>query len=263
MRLQFTAHSFTNSLPTQTLGGENLFCSSGSTFDTTLSTSNEVDDESVTLDENNKDMLEGNNDIEEGSKDVEERGDMAQDNKLSSAAAAAVIEYTHISLPLPGCDINGIHVCSLEEKEDRQADGEATTGPTSMVNNKRKLTSLLRTEDDARQKQQTEPVISSNNLNEQQAVEKRSVPIFCAICLTEYEECERVCWASNAECSHVFHEDCILQWLTSSGKKRAADQHFGKHPTDEQLLQGQCCPCCRQEFISVNPALRGNEEESV
>ncbi|KAK1735667.1 hypothetical protein QTG54_013830 [Skeletonema marinoi] len=138
----------------------------------------------------------------------------------------------------------GIHICSLSEKE------------SSQEGNKWKLPSLFQTgDDDASEKSPTEPVT-----NQQQTVEKRSVPIFCAICLSEYEKCDRVCWSSNTECSHVFHEDCILQWLISSGKKRSINQSFTRHPTDEKLLENEFCPCCRQDFICVRPALIGGEE---
>jgi len=217
-----------------------LCCAGGSLNDTTLSPSknNEVDD----IDENFED-IERNGDTGEGNKDfAEEKSDMAQD------CNSTAVEYTHISLPLPGCDVNGINICSMEEKADGQG------------KNKWKLTSLLfRNEDDAIDKQ-TEPVTINNDPNQQQLVEKRSVPIFCAICLSEYEKCDRVCWSSNAECSHVFHEDCILQWLISLGKKKSMHQLFTQHPTDEKLLRNQFCPCCRQDFISVKPALSGSEE---
>jgi hypothetical protein len=222
-----------------------LLCCAGSETDATLSPSknNEVNDESIALDANSKDNVERHGDIEEGNKQFEEeRDDMAQD------CNSTAVEYTHISLPLPGCDVKGINICSMvaDNNRVRQADGEAT-GPTTNVSKKWKLTSLFRNEDDAVEKQ-TEPDA------------KRCVPIFCAICLSEYEKCDRVCWSSNAECSHVFHEDCILQWLISLGKKKSMSQLFTRHPTDLKLLQYQFCPCCRQDFISVKPALSGSEE---
>mmetsp|Transcript_3085 Transcript_3085/g.5059 ORF Transcript_3085/g.5059 Transcript_3085/m.5059 type:complete len:349 (-) Transcript_3085:92-1138(-) len=234
------------------LGDEHLLCCTGSQTDTALSLSEneEVDDERVTTNETCQD-IEGNGDIEKGSNEtiVEDIGigDMAQDS--NSTATAAAEKYTHISLPLPGCDIEGKYICSCSmeaEKEDRQE------------GNKWKLPSLFQTrDDDASEKSPIEPV---TNQQQQQKVEKRNVPIFCAICLSEYEKCDRVCWSSNTECSHVFHEDCILQWLISSGKKRSMNQSFTRHPTDEKLLENEFCPCCRQDFICVRPALIGGEE---
>mmetsp|Transcript_5728 Transcript_5728/g.9389 ORF Transcript_5728/g.9389 Transcript_5728/m.9389 type:complete len:328 (-) Transcript_5728:215-1198(-) len=243
---------------TLTLGNEHLLCCSGSQTDTTLSiSSNEEDDEdSLTSEETCKEDL---GDIEKGNNTVmETRDDLSQGkDSISREAAVSAIEYTHISIPLPGYDIAGINICSIEgEKQDRQ------------VCKRWKLHSLFQTKDDnvgeEPQTEQTEPVTVTiiNNTKPKQLlmVEKRSVPIFCAICLSEYEKCDRVCWSSNIECSHVFHEDCILQWLISSGKKRSMNQHFTRQPTDEELLENEFCPCCRQDFICVKQALHVSQE---
>eukprot|EP00986_Skeletonema_menzelii_P013030 scaffold7387_cov145-Skeletonema_menzelii.AAC.1 len=162
---------------------------------------------------------------------METRDDLSQGkDSISREAAESAIEYTHISIPLPGYDITGINICSTEgEKQDRQ------------IGRRWKLHSLFQTKDDnvgeEPQTEQTEPVISNNNPKPKQLimVEKRSVPIFCAICLSEYEKCDR--------------------WLISSGKKRSMNQHFSRQPTDEELLENEFCPCCRQDFICVKQAL--------
>jgi len=49
----------------------------------------------------------------------------------------------------------------------------------------------------------------------------------CAFCLDEYEVGDKVVW-SDLQCSHVFHEECLMQWF-SKGKKR--------------------CPVCRHWFV--------------
>mmetsp|Transcript_70555 Transcript_70555/g.106744 ORF Transcript_70555/g.106744 Transcript_70555/m.106744 type:complete len:397 (-) Transcript_70555:287-1477(-) len=56
---------------------------------------------------------------------------------------------------------------------------------------------------------------------------QRSVDAHCAICVSGYEEGDRVVW-SNLECHHAFHDDCIMPWL-AKGKKR--------------------CPICRHWFV--------------
>lgn len=50
----------------------------------------------------------------------------------------------------------------------------------------------------------------------------------CAICLGKYEAREEV--IQSASCKHIFHQQCILEWLSS----RTALQ----------------CPCCRQPFMN-------------
>lgn len=35
----------------------------------------------------------------------------------------------------------------------------------------------------------------------------------CSICLDPYVANETVCWAKNDDCDHIFHQDCIVQWL--------------------------------------------------
>jgi Ring finger domain len=50
----------------------------------------------------------------------------------------------------------------------------------------------------------------------------------CSICITEYEVGERLVRSPLEECPHVFHEDCMLQWL-ATGRKT--------------------CPTCRKWFV--------------
>ena len=55
----------------------------------------------------------------------------------------------------------------------------------------------------------------------------RCVDGTCTFCLDEYEVGDKVVW-SHSECPHVFHKECLMQWLTK-GKKR--------------------CPICRHWFV--------------
>lgn len=36
----------------------------------------------------------------------------------------------------------------------------------------------------------------------------------CAICLVDYEEGDSVCWGKISSCNHVFHQHCLLPWLS-------------------------------------------------
>lgn len=62
----------------------------------------------------------------------------------------------------------------------------------------------------------------------------RQVPNSCAICLSGYDEGDKIVWSSNEECKHAFHDECILIWLTKN-------------------QNGTPCPCCRCEFTDLYP----------
>jgi hypothetical protein len=65
----------------------------------------------------------------------------------------------------------------------------------------------------------------------------RIVPGFCTICLSGFTVGSDIVWSSNRQCEHVFHTDCMEQWLTKQ-----------QRPGTE----GPICPCCRRDFI-VDP----------
>lgn len=58
--------------------------------------------------------------------------------------------------------------------------------------------------------------------------EPRYVDVSCSVCLLDYEAGDTIIRSTRKVCSHVFHDDCILLWL-SKGKKR--------------------CPVCRNFFV--------------
>jgi len=35
----------------------------------------------------------------------------------------------------------------------------------------------------------------------------------CSICLGNYEAGDVVCWAKTDECDHLYHDECIIEWL--------------------------------------------------
>jgi hypothetical protein len=52
----------------------------------------------------------------------------------------------------------------------------------------------------------------------------------CAICLNEYINGDEICFSQNKQCNHIFHRQCISEWL----------------------LTHEECPCCRFPYISLD-----------
>merc|ERR1712238_150956 len=57
----------------------------------------------------------------------------------------------------------------------------------------------------------------------------RTTDATCALCIDDYEVGDTIVWSHDTtKCSHVYHQDCLLEWLTK-GKKH--------------------CPVCRSWFV--------------
>jgi hypothetical protein len=186
------------------------------------------------------------------------RSPFAEDNDDS--------EYTHVLIPRPGHAISDSHVTGFEDcrlgnkKEMRRISLSPISSmcqDTQDINNGERgqgeegVSSVSCTTDEAGE---------VNDTVDEAVTEERAVPIFCAICLTKYEISDRVCWSSNSECSHMFHEDCMLRWLVALGRKRSKRKRFSANPSERKMLDYELtCPCCRQDFISRDVIL-GTEE---
>lgn len=53
----------------------------------------------------------------------------------------------------------------------------------------------------------------------------------CDVCLLEFEVGDEIAWSPNLDCVHMFHKECILDWLV-------------RKPT---------CPNCRNNYLEANP----------
>ena len=166
------------------------------------------------------------------------------------------LEYTHILIPCPGSAIINRLEKGLDDCRNRKPKFIQTSKVGQDNNNNAKKQGeggISCTKDKA-----LEVNDAVNNL----VTETRPVPIYCAVCLTRYEVSNRVCWSSNSECSHVFHEDCMLHWLVVLGRKRSRRKRFSKNPSERKLLDFDLsCPCCRQDFISRDVVLGTDEDD--
>lgn len=112
-----------------------------------------------------------------------------------------------------------------------------------------------------------------------QVEDRRQVPSGCAICLSTFGADERITWASNRECSHVFHHDCLVHWFHTVGIKdqqkqlRLRPDMSGADALDLICNFPKLCPCCRQQFFNetevgtsptqLHESIVGNPEEVV
>ncbi|KAL9187544.1 hypothetical protein ACHAXT_001647 [Thalassiosira profunda] len=72
----------------------------------------------------------------------------------------------------------------------------------------------------------------------------------CAICHEAYQSSDRICWSSNAECTHAYHEECIVRWLVSLGWMKKVVPVLGEGKEGKKLLEYDLeCPTCRREFV--------------
>jgi uncharacterized CHY-type Zn-finger protein len=171
--------------------------------------------------------------------------------------------YTHVLIPFPGVGLDG--VC-IETSHD-----ELTSGDNNNSGNKRSNSECevkrkwpfstgkhnAKRKEDVCNNNTDSTTIQPGNEEESAAVNKnnklrrRQVPIFCSICLSEFDLSQQICWSSNTACTHVFHSDCMIQWLVALGRKHSSMKRFPWYPTEWQLVGHYelQCPCCRQEFI--------------
>jgi hypothetical protein len=57
----------------------------------------------------------------------------------------------------------------------------------------------------------------------------RQSPPKCSICLDSYKTGDTICWAKTDRCDHIFHQECVVEWL--------------KDHDD--------CPSCRKDIMNV------------
>jgi hypothetical protein len=172
--------------------------------------------------------------------------------------------YTHISLPHPGYNKYGIRKL---KKKPKPSTGEPANKQRMRLVLFRNNKNPVSKDRQAKEVSGEEDDDSDVENNTRSIDDRREVPIFCAVCLGEYEVGEKVCWSSNTECTHVFHHDCMKNWLEASGKRASKKQRFSENPTRRQVLNFSMeCPCCRQAFVDKTVDLKvgsGGNDENV
>jgi hypothetical protein len=58
----------------------------------------------------------------------------------------------------------------------------------------------------------------------------------CAICWDQYQEGETIVWSQDRDCSHVYHKECLVDYLARRRKPS---------------LEENPCPTCRRNFCQV------------
>lgn len=162
-------------------------------------------------------------------------------------------KYTHISLPLAGYNFGCVQLYIDDVEKDKkpseievEKEKKLISSRISLFGGKEKsVKEVAVANEPTKEVELSIPVVASKMI-------RRNCHIYCAICLAEYEPNERVSWSSNQDCTHAFHEDCVVEWLVSLGRTKSKNKRFTDEPTEAQLLNYQLeCPCCRQDFIST------------
>jgi len=168
--------------------------------------------------------------------------DESTDVGMQNPEGSASNDYTHVQIPYPGYDLDSLEVkkTPIPTEENNASKWRLLYARDNSQTNNQQLT----------QKEEADAG-DNNDAKAKRNGEQRNVPHFCAICLGEFDISETISWASNSDCTHVFHQECIIQWLSTLGKKISKYQRFSDDPSVLQLLNYKLeCPSCRQDFIS-------------
>jgi hypothetical protein len=159
----------------------------------------------------------------------------SSDVPTSSSSLVATSESAMMSSTLPSASESAHHnsvqlSCPATEVIEGPSNDDTTVEPTTLTSNE---------EEDRAAISNTTP-------------RRREVTITdCSICRSSYEPSESICYSSNPRCPHVFHSDCMIQWLIALGRRN--DEiviGHGKKLREGHLLEYTLsCPCCRQPFF--------------
>jgi RING-finger-containing ubiquitin ligase len=70
----------------------------------------------------------------------------------------------------------------------------------------------------------------------------------CCICLNDFKSGDVISWSPQHQCSHSFHEECIVKWFLTLCERSEARRARRMNGVGCNLQ----CPVCRQDFISLS-----------
>jgi len=86
----------------------------------------------------------------------------------------------------------------------------------------------------------------------------------CPICLSEYEDGERICWSYNTQCAHHFHAQCGIAWLARHTECPICRADYLVEPTEDQQEVNDVSIVLQEPPVrSLNPITIIEEEEDV
>jgi len=102
---------------------------------------------------------------------------------------------------------------------------------------------------------------------DQQQQHRGSKPIdaTCALCIDEYEVGDTIVWSHDTtKCSHVYHKDCLLEWLTKGKKHCPVCRSWfvpGSSIQNQKLAHGLAWKCALQEQQQLEKEMEHEREQ--
>mmetsp|Transcript_20450 Transcript_20450/g.42876 ORF Transcript_20450/g.42876 Transcript_20450/m.42876 type:complete len:364 (+) Transcript_20450:111-1202(+) len=193
------------------------------------------------------------------------------DNDLPNEMERGMVneKYTLLTVPLANKSNNNDDT-STSINDDDDDDGAATSCNIDTNKSPQKFHIQLNKLHEQQHHESTssiDPITNSDNSMKTILIDE------CAICQEAYKLNDTICHSSNPQqCTHVFHQDCIVGWLASLGWMKLKEQRsvyhnqglLSLHHDDEEynklLLDYDLeCPCCRQSFIDKSLLCIGTE----
>jgi len=66
----------------------------------------------------------------------------------------------------------------------------------------------------------------------------------CVICFEDYKIGDAIVWSENVQCNHVYHLDCMVEYLAQNSKRE-------KHGANDIVDSNNPCPTCRRTYCAV------------